>query len=289
MSHVSDRSRTRTPRVAPTTAAAAAAVAAHPREIETRAIEHQLYDSEKLAALRAIAAGLAHEVGNPLAGVLAILQLAERRCAEAETRERLCRARDELVRVGRLIRELGDFTRADGESGTIDVNEVLRAAMTLARYAHEGAVSVRLETDPELTAIVGSRHHLLQACLHLVMNAYDAIAAEGGRITVGSRRTDDGLLLWFEDSGRGVGTAIRARIFEPFFTTKPAGAGTGLGLFVARRILVDEFGGAIDVVTEAPAGARFEVRIPMAAPRRGAAAPAHRSKPRPALRRRGGC
>lgn len=202
---------------------AKSAVAAEPGlsalEIETRAIEHQLYDSEKLAALRAIAAGLAHEVGNPLAGVLALLQLTERRTAEVETRERLRQAREELVRVGRLIRELGDFTRADGEQGTIDVNEVLRASLTLAKYAHEGAaVTVRLETDPTLTMIVGSRHHLLQAFLHLVMNAYDAVPREHGRLTVGSRRVSGGVLVWFEDNGPGVDPAVRGRMFEPFFT-----------------------------------------------------------------------
>ena len=233
------------------------------RESEARAIEHQLSDSEKLSALRAIAAGLAHEVGNPLAGVLALLQLAERRTAEVETRARLRQAREELVRVGGLIRELGDFTRADGGLGTIDVNEVLRAALTLAKYAHAGAaVTVQLETDPTLAAIVGSRHHLLQACLHLVMNAYDAMPHENGRLTVGSQRTPNGLLLRFEDNGGGIDPAVRPRLFEAFVTTKAEGTGTGLGLFVARRILVGEFGGSIDVTTGAPTGARFEVRIP---------------------------
>ena len=239
--------------------------AAH--EIESRALEHQLFDSEKLATLRAIAAGLAHEVGNPLAGVLALLQLTERRTGESETRERLRQAREELVRVGRLIRELGDFTRADGEQGTIDVNEVLRAALTLAKYAHEGAaVTVRLETDPTLTTIVGSRHHLLQACLHLAMNAYDAAPRQQGCLTVGSRRVSGGVLVWFEDNGRGVDPAVRERLFEPFFTTKPQGGGTGLGLFVARRIVVAEFGGTIELKTVAPAGARFELWVPMSPP-----------------------
>jgi two-component system NtrC family sensor kinase len=239
-----------------------AATARHAGEAETRAIEHQLYDSEKLAALRAIAAGLAHEVGNPLAGIGALLQLAERRTSEPETRDRLRRAHAEIVRVGRLIQELGDFTRADGETATTDVNEVLRAALTLARYAHEGAqVTITVDTDPTLTALVGSRHHLLQACLHLVMNAYDAMPREGGRLSVGSRHEGDTVLLWFEDDGPGVPADMRERIFLPYFTTKPAGAGTGLGLFVARRI-VGDFGGRLELTTTAPTGARFEARLP---------------------------
>jgi two-component system NtrC family sensor kinase len=265
VSHGPDMQRNR-PTATDASTAAVAYAAALPGDVETRAIERQLHQSEKLAALRAIAAGLANEVGNPLAGVLGLLQLAERRTAEPQTRERLCRARDEIIRVGRLIRELGDFTRADDRLATIDINEVLRAALTLAKYGHEAApVTVHLDTDPTLTAIVGSRQQLLQACLHLVMNAYDAVPAGGGELGVGSRRTADGVLLWFEDNGRGVDAATRPHIFEPFFTTKPAGAGTGLGLYVTRRIVADEFGGAIELTRAAPEGARFEVRIPMRA------------------------
>jgi two-component system NtrC family sensor kinase len=235
-----------------------------------RAVVHQLYESEKLAALRAIAAGFAREVGNPLAGVLGLLQLIERRTHEPETRTRLIEARNELLGVGQIIRELSDFTRADGGLGTIDVNEVLRAALTFAKYANEAApVTVRLDADLQVRPLVGSRNHLLQACLYLVMNAYDAMHDQGGSLTVRSRQDPDEIVLSFEDSGRGIDAAVLSRIFEPFFTTKPEGSGTGLGLFVCHRIVTKGFGGRMEVASEPGAGSRFTVRLPLRPGARG--------------------
>ena len=229
-----------------------------------RAVVHQLYESEKLAALRAMAAGFAREVANPLAGVLGLLQLVERRTREPETRTRLIEAHNEVLRAGQVIRELSDFTRADGALGIIDVNEVLRAALTFAKYAHEAApVTVRLDADLQIRPLVGARHHLLQACLHLVMNAYDAMREQGGSLTVHSRQDADEIVLAFEDSGRGIAPALLSRIFEPFFTTKPEGSGTGLGLFVCHRIVTKEFDGRIEVETEPGVGSRFTVRLPL--------------------------
>jgi len=229
-----------------------------------RAVVHQLYESEKLAALRAMAAGFAREVANPLAGVLGLLQLIERRTREPETRSRLTEARNELLRAGQIIRELSDFTRADGALGVIDVNEVLRAALTFAKYANEAApVTVRLDADLQIRPLVGARNHLLQACLHLVMNAYDAMHEQGGSLTVHSRQDGDEIILAFEDSGRGIAPAVLSRIFEPFFTTKPESSGTGLGLFVCHRIVTKEFSGRIEVATEPGVGSRFTVRLPL--------------------------
>jgi two-component system NtrC family sensor kinase len=231
-----------------------------------RAVIHQLYESERLAALRAMAVGLAHEIGNPLAGVLALLQLAERRTAEPDTRAGLAEARRELTRLGRIIRELTDFTRADDARGTIDVNKVLREVLVFARYAHEATpVTVTLDEDPTIGLLVGRPHHLLQACLYLVMNAYEAMRESGGSLTVRSRRGDGEVVVRVEDTGPGIEPEIVPRIFDPFFTTKPEGFGTGLGLFVCQRIVCQEFGGRVDVETAPGAGACFTVRLPVRA------------------------
>jgi len=227
---------------------------------------HQLYESEKLAALRAMAAGFAHEIGNPLAGVLALLQLVERRTHESETRERLIEARGGILRLGRIIRELSDFTRGDGGTTPIDLNEVLRAAVALAKYAHrEAPVAVSIDTDPRVRPLLGGRNRLLQACLHIVMNAYDAMSDTGGRLDVRSVQGENEVVLRFEDSGRGMAPEVVARIFDPFFTTKPAGSGTGLGLFVCQRIVAEEFRGRIDVETGPGRGACFIVTLPVRA------------------------
>jgi len=226
-----------------------------------RAVIHQLYGSEKLAALRAMAVGLAHELGNPLTGVLSLLQLAERRTDEEATRSRLVQARHELSRLGKIIRELTDFTRADGVRGMIDVNEVLQEALVLARYAHEAAaVGTRLDTDPAVRPLMGSRNHLLQVFLHLLMNAYDAMGEGGGQLTVKSMQIEGQVVLWFEDTGRGIDPEQLGQIFEPFFTTKADGS--GLGLFVCQRIVAQEFDGHIEVASEPGVGTRFRIQLP---------------------------
>ncbi len=218
--------------------------------------------------LRAIAAGFANEIGNPLAGVLGVLQLVGRRTREPETRERLASAHAELARVAQIIRELADFTRQVGDAAMIDVNEVLRAALTLARYAHQhAAIDVSFEADPSVRPLVGSRNHLLQVFLHLAMNAYEAMNGGPGRLRVVSERDDAEIVVAFEDTGPGIAPDVADRVFDPFFTTKGS---TGLGLFVCRRIVVHELGGRITVDSNAD-GTRFTVRLPMREPQRRSA------------------
>ncbi len=230
----------------------------------TYALLDQLYDAEKLAALRAMAAGIAHEVGNPLAGVLGLLQMAERKTADAEIRTRLGRARAEVLRVAQIVRELTDFTRANGETGPIDVNAILKSAAVFARYAYPAApVAVRMMLDSEVPTLAGSATHFLQACLHVIMNAYDSMSGEGGTLTLTSVHRDGCVVLRIEDTGCGMTPEVRARIFDPFFTTKARGAGTGLGLFVCRRIVVEEFGGTLEVDSTPGAGTQFCVKFPL--------------------------
>jgi PAS domain S-box-containing protein len=223
----------------------------------------QLYDAEKLAALRAMAAGVAHEIGNPVAGALGLLQLAERKTGEPETRRRLAHARTELLRVAGITRELTDCTRAGRDDAAIDVNAAIKSAVVFARYAYPSAtVDVRLMLDPDVPSLSGSRALLLDACLHLLMNGYEAIGGAGGILTVSSLWRDRAVVLRFEDTGSGMVPEVHARIFEPYFTTKPPGA-AGLGLFVCRRIVVEEFHGTIEVDSKPSAGTRVCVMLPV--------------------------
>jgi signal transduction histidine kinase len=124
---------------------------------------------------------------------------------------------------------------------------------------------VSIDTDPRVRPLLGGRNRLLQACLHIVMNAYDAMSDTGGRLDVRSVQGENEVVLRFEDSGRGMAPEVVARIFDPFFTTKPAGSGTGLGLFVCQRIVAEEFRGRIDVETGPGRGACFIVTLPVRA------------------------
>jgi signal transduction histidine kinase len=209
-----------------------------------------------------------------------VLQLVARRTREPETRERLASAHVELSRVAQIIRELADFTRQDGETAIIDVNEVLRAALTLARYAHQQArVTVAFEPDPGVGLLVGSRNHLLQAFLHLAMNAYEAIGDGDGFLRVTSHAAGDEIRVVLHDSGIGIPAQAMPHVFEPFFTTKGS---TGLGLFVCRRIIEDELGGEVAAASEPGDGTRFTVRVPVrnrSNPRRLARRPPRQDPP----------
>ncbi|HEY2386534.1 MAG TPA: histidine kinase dimerization/phospho-acceptor domain-containing protein [Candidatus Binatia bacterium] len=173
-------------------------------------------ESDEVAALRAIAAGFAHEIGNPLAGVAGRLQLIKRRTREDETRESLSDAHAELARIAQGLRELIEFTRPDDETTAVDVNEVLRAALTIGRYAHSHAeVDVSFEPDPHAGLVVGRRHQLLEAFLRLTMSAYETMNGSPGRLRVGSERSCGEIVVVFEHSGPGVGEATRRSVHLP--------------------------------------------------------------------------
>jgi len=158
---------------------------------------------ESVATLSAIGSGFAHEIGNPVAGALAVLQLAARRTREAETREHLANAHGELVRVARIVRELADFTRVESPEVAVDLNEVVRAALTLARYAHEQVpLQVVFEPSPHVLPLEGGRNALLHALLHLLMHAYDTASPETDRVRVVSRSETGANVLTVEHTGR---------------------------------------------------------------------------------------
>jgi len=143
-----------------------------------------------LTALSAIGRGFAHEIGNPVAGALALLQLAARRTREPETREYLAGAHDELARVARIVHELADFTRLEGPEAMVDVNEVVRAALTLARYANTGLpLPVTFAPSAAVLPLFGDRHVLMHVLLHLVLRAYE-YAGGAGLLCVASESGD---------------------------------------------------------------------------------------------------
>lgn len=227
-----------------------------------KALHRRLAHSEKLAALGTMAAGLAHEIGNPLASILSLVQLIERQTAEDETRRRLSLVREQITRIARIVRDLGDYTRGDRAGrGLVDVNEAVQAALTLARYGNaERRVHVSSELGRELEPVNAGRDHLLQVFLNLLLNAYDAVA-DGGNIRVRTAAAAGNVLVEVADDGPGVPQALLSRLGEPFLTTKEPGRGTGLGLFVSYGI-VRELGGDIQVESPPGRGAKFTVTLP---------------------------
>ena len=214
-----------------------------------------------MAAFGLLAAGIAHEVGNPLAALSSLIQILKRRGPDPYTAEKLDLAARQLQRIERTIRELIDFSRpASTAVSRVRPCEVVEEAIGIAKYYQRTKQrSITTDVPPDLAAVVGVRDHLTQVVLNLVLNAVDA-TADQGRIHVTAHEDDGHLVLSIEDDGRGISIADRCRLFQPYFTTKAHG--TGLGLFVSRQILED-FGGTLKFESEPGEGSTFIVCLPI--------------------------
>jgi two-component system, NtrC family, sensor kinase len=230
------------------------------RTRELRESQAFVVQQEKQAAFGLLAAGIAHEVGNPLAGISSVIQLLNRRDVDDYTRERYQMVDDQLRRIQRTLRELIDFSRpATLERSQCDLQEVLEAALNIAKYykrrKNKQIVTHYAEGLPKLNAV---RDQLVQVFLNLILNAMDA-TAEGGTIEITTRRDEPWLRISIRDNGSGIAEAHRARLFQPYFTTKETG--TGLGLFVCRLIL-ERNDGRIELTDTSPSGTTFSVLLP---------------------------
>ncbi len=218
-----------------------------------------LVQQEKQAAFGLLAAGIAHEVGNPLAAISSLVQLLNRRNIEGETREKLSLVDDQLRRIQRTLRELVDFSRpAVNEQTRCDIHAMIDAALNIAKYYKRKkgkTIVTRYVENVPLLMIV--RDQLVQVFLNLILNAMDA-TEEGGTIEIQTSREDFWLRIDFRDDGQGVPEHLQARIFRPYFTTKATG--TGLGLFVSRNI-VEQNGGRIELSKTSPEGTMFSVYL----------------------------
>jgi signal transduction histidine kinase len=231
---------------------------------ELRAAQDQLIRSEKLASVGRLSAGIAHEIGNPLAAILGLVELLELGdLAKQDEVEFLRRIRSETERIHRTIRELLDYSRtspeADITSEHTDLTEVVEEAVKLVtpqKDLRNIMIERRFAHVPKIKA---PTHELTQIVLNLLLNAADAVGGEGS-ILVEVDEHDGRVRLSVSDTGPGIPEAIKDKLFEPFVTTKPAGKGTGLGLAVCQSLVV-RLGGSIRAENRAHGGARFVVEL----------------------------
>jgi two-component system, NtrC family, sensor kinase len=225
-----------------------------------RASQARVIHQEKMAAFGLLAAGIAHEVGNPLAALSSLVQILKRKRPDPYTAEKLDLAARQLERIGRTIRELIDFSRPASTVVTkIRIAEVVDEALGIAKYYQRTKErSITTDIPAGLPPIQGVRDYLTQVVLNLVLNAIDATDTQG-RIHVATSIERDAIVLSVDDDGRGISLADRCRLFQPFFTTKAHG--TGLGLYVSRQILAD-FAGTLSFRSEPGRGSTFLVRLP---------------------------
>ncbi len=233
-----------------------------------RAAQDTVVRSERLASVGRLAAGLAHEIGNPISAILGLQDLLlDGEVEPAEQRDFLQRMKRETSRVHRILRDLLDFarpaaTRPEPEAPG-DVAAALADTLALVRpQKNLRDLQLLEEIKGRVPPVPLAHEQLVQLLLNLVMNAADA-CGERGTISVVAEPTPHGARISVSDDGPGVAPEVRARLFEPFVTTKEVGKGTGLGLAVSRG-LVEAGGGSLELDESYTAGARFVIELPAA-------------------------
>ena len=259
-------------------------------EAERKLLERRLAEADRLSALGTMAAGVAHEINNPLAYVMLNLEWVARKLpsvrSDAASLEgltaMLTEARQGVERVSTIVRELRSFSRIDGETRIpINLGAVVDSALMIV--GHEIRPRARVVTSCEpVNRVLASQARLEQVIVNLLLNAAQAMPEarpERNEIRVSVRPDGDGhAVLEVSDNGPGVPADVLPRIFDPFFTTKPVGLGTGLGLSICHGIVMS-LGGRISVYSEAGEGASFRVRLPTVQPEDDAGAPPTRNTP----------
>lgn len=234
-------------------------IAEHTRELqETQA---KLMHQDKMAGFGLLAAGIAHEVGNPLTSISNIVQVLERRNIDDYTREKLGHVAGQLNRIQGILRELTTFSRPPAHEKTrFTIREIVDEAMNIVKY-YKGTKSRTLTTNVanDLPILYGVRDQLVQVVFNLVLNAIDA-TAKGGLIELTARTDNNRVLLIVKDNGSGIESKNLMNVFQPYFTTKQLG--TGLGLFVTSKI-IGEHGGTVTFETAPKQGTTFTIWLPV--------------------------
>jgi two-component system, NtrC family, sensor kinase len=240
------------------------------REKELMVERQKYFHQEKMAAIGTLAAGVAHEIGNPIAAISGIAQeMAERKMEKL----RGCReCRPDLIyaqtqRLTAITREISEFASPQAvEPQFLDLNGQLRSTSSLIRYDKRlQRVVLKLDLDPQLPAIYGVADQLTQLIMNLLINAMDALEGMQERsamITISTRCDYERILMTVEDNGHGMDQATLSRVFEAFFTTKLAGKGTGLGLSLCYSIM-KKHGGTIEMESNPGVGTRVQVFFPL--------------------------
>jgi signal transduction histidine kinase len=222
----------------------------------------QVVAQEKLATVGRLAAGVAHEIGNPLAAVLGYVDLLlHDEPPDGARRDSLERIRKETDRIRGIVADLLDYSRpVQGSVEAVRLADAIDVALSLVKpQPRFDGIDVTRDGDAALPPLAASQSRLVQVLLNLLLNAADAMGGHG-TVALSARSDGDAVELCVADSGPGVPEADRARIFDPFFTTKEPGHGTGLGLSISRS-LVEAYGGTL-TLAPSTAGATFIVRLP---------------------------
>jgi signal transduction histidine kinase len=220
---------------------------------------------EKLSSIGLLAAGVAHEVNTPLAGISSYTQMLLQQITEADPKRKLLeKIHTQTLRASGIVNNLLNFSRTgDTQFRDVDINRVLDDTLQLLEpQLRSSKLEIVRHYGEELPAAYGNASKLQQVFMNLALNARDAMPA-GGRLTITTRVVDTSLVVDFRDTGIGIAPEHIARIYDPFFTTKEVGQGTGLGLALSYGI-IQEHGGRIFVESRPNEGAHFTIKLPTA-------------------------
>lgn len=235
---------------------------------EKRTLERQLIHTQKMESIGTLAAGIAHEVGNPLASISALVQVAQRNSKDPFVNEKLSLVKSQITRISKIIRDLVDFSRPSNyELELTDINKVIIEAVEITRVgtkAKDITFETKLSDSIPMLPLIADQ--IQQVFLNILLNAVDAISEKkektNEKISVTSEADSDWLIITFVDTGPGIKEENLNKIFEPFFTTKKEGKGTGLGLWVSYGI-VKSFQGDIKVKSKLNEGTTFIINLPI--------------------------
>jgi PAS domain S-box-containing protein len=233
---------------------------------EIKALENQIIHSEKLATLGQVAAGVAHELNNPLTSITVYASYLKKKLNEnidESDQKKIDRIVQAAARIQKFSRDLVTYARPSGEEPSlINIAEVLEHSLSFCEhFIEEASAKIEFKVDDGIQPIYGIRGQLEQVFVNLITNACHALTGENDKIRVAASPTEDGCIkITFSDSGHGIPKDKVDRIFEPFFSTKPEGKGTGLGLSIARNILLNH-NAEIDVESSVGKGTTFTISI----------------------------
>lgn len=236
---------------------------------EKRTLERQLVHTQKMESIGTLAAGIAHEVGNPLASISALVQVAQRSTDEPFVKEKLSLVKSQITRISKIIRDLVDFSRPSNyELQLTDLNLIVNEAVEITKVGTKAkGIEFITELSQKIPLLPLVSDQIQQVFVNILLNAVDAIIEKSQLtnnefIRVTSSSDEDFVKIVFSDSGKGIKEENLQKIFEPFFTTKKEGRGTGLGLWVSYGI-VKSFQGEIKLKSELNKGTTFIITLPI--------------------------
>ncbi|MBN2320206.1 MAG: PAS domain S-box protein [Acidobacteria bacterium] len=226
-------------------------------------LEEQLLQAEKLSSIGLLAAGIAHEINTPIAGISSYTQMLLKDLPESDKRKKVLeKIENQTFRAAEIVSGLLNFSRmSDSRFKDLDINQLIHESLILLKHQLQGSqIKVESKFNPSLPKIYGNSGKLQQVFINLFLNARDAMPS-GGDLKIETGMYESMVVIDILDTGTGISEEHRKRIFDPFFTTKTVGKGTGLGLSVSYGI-IQEHGGRILVDSSAGKGTHFKLKLP---------------------------